>query len=1455
MTTSTFASRILVLCSVVRRRRFPTQAKEGWNGWKRSQVSKTRPGAPGVHLSSRPVSLSSRPQRTSVIPTEVRSLLRTNAVEGPAFSVLSFASGLLLAVFILAAVSAHATTHTVTDLTDNANDPGSIRYAVNNAASGDTIVFSSTLNGGTILLNPNNGALILTQSATITGPGANLLTISGGSTGSNSYSGVTIFVVNSGVTASISGLTIADGNASGGPAALGNGGGIFIYNGGTLTVSNSTISGNTTGGGGSGDQGGGIWSAGTLTVSNSTISGNTASYGGGIFSGGGTLTVSNSTISGNTASLGGGIFSGSGGGGTLTVSNSTISGNTLTSNSNGGGIYIGSGTATITNSIVAGNTEGQAGTDCVSCGTQSSNNLITTPTNIIDPKLGTLANNGGPTETMLPQAGSPAIATGLSSTLSTDQRGLPRPTGNDIGSDLGAVETTPLTVTTTADTTNSGTSCDGSDTCSLRDALTLANSNGGNDIEFATGLKGIITLSSALPAIAANTNIVGPGANLLTVSGNKSATVGSVFVVNSGVTADLSGLTIANGNGGSGNGGGGVVNSGTLTVSNSAFSGNSAGSGLGLGLGGGIYSSGGTLTVSNSTFSGNTANGSENGGGGIFNSNGVTLTVSNSTFSGNTAGYGGGIYSCGTLTMSNSTFSGNTAGVVGGGIYNAPGSGVVMTLTNSIVAGNTESASGQAGEDCYACTLSGKNLISTSAAPITAAQLMLGPLAYNGPNQTVQTLLPLPGSPAIQAGVSSTLSTDQRGDPRPTGNGVVSDLGAVQTNYTAVQFVQQPVDTLLNVTLAPVTLSVIESGAAALNIPVPLTLTGNGTLSGTTTATTMPNANGVAVATYSNLSVNAPDTSDTLDVYLPITATGSLMLSATSNSFAIEGTPTITWSPTPPTSVVYGAAPITLNATSSVTGPTISYVVDTGPGVISGNTLSFTGAGTVVIEAVSTASNGYASGSVVAYITVAPAALTVSANSATRVYGAANPTFTGTITGAVNGDSFTESFSTTATASSNAGSYAITPTAVGAHLSGYMVTTTDGTLTVTPAATTTTLASSTTSATAGSSVTLTATVKAGSAAVTSGLVLFSSGTTSMGAEPLNSSGVATLTTTNLPVGSDTITASFVASGNDAASTSNMVSVAVSAVVPMPPAATTTTLASSTTSATAGSSVTLTATVKAGSAAVTSGLVLFSSGTTSIGAEPLSASGVATLTTTNLPVGSDTITASFVASGNDAASTSAAVMVTVSALTTPPTPSYTLTATPASLSITPGQTGSASLTITPSGGYSGKLTLVCAGLPANASCTFTQSGTTNNIVTLSGNNTAVNVTLNIQTNVATARLGALPAIRPTPSSPFGPQSPLSPILPALAFWWPGSMAGLAAFGRRKNLSKTRQRMVQLCLLVLMTGALAAGISGCGGSAASTPAAASVTPAGTSNVIVTAAPASGTIQATTITVTIT
>ncbi len=85
-------------------------------------------------------------------------------------------------------------------------------------------------------------------------------------------------------------------------------------------------------------------------------------------------------------------------------------------------------------------------------------------------------------------------------------------------------------------------------------------------------------------------------------------------------------------------------------------------------------------------------------------------------------------------------------------------------------------------------------------------------------------------------------------------------------------------------------------------------------------------------------------------------------------------------------------------------------------------------------------------------LTVAPAALGVTASNASRTYGAANPSFAGAVTGAVNGDTFTESFATPATASSAIGSYAITPTASGANIGNYTVTPTDGTLTVAPAA-------------------------------------------------------------------------------------------------------------------------------------------------------------------------------------------------------------------------------------------------------------------------------------------------------------------------------------------------------------------------------------------------------------------
>jgi hypothetical protein len=270
-----------------------------------------------------------------------------------------------------------------------------------------------------------------------------------------------------------------------------------IYNGGTLTVSNSSLSGNSAnasnGGGYGGGYGAGIFNDnGTLTVSNSSLSGNSANasngggYGGGIFNYNGTLTVSNSSLSGNSANAsnpggsGGGIYNR----GTLTVSNSSLSGNsvgyfgagiynygtspvtltnvTLTGNraqtftAGGGGLYVASGSPVLHNTLIAGNFRGATGTtrddvrgpvdprgnyNLIGDGTGMTGlsngvngNLVGSANAPIDPLLGDLHGNGGPTLTHALLAGSPALNAGNPNQLgTTDQRGVVRTGGVNIG--------------------------------------------------------------------------------------------------------------------------------------------------------------------------------------------------------------------------------------------------------------------------------------------------------------------------------------------------------------------------------------------------------------------------------------------------------------------------------------------------------------------------------------------------------------------------------------------------------------------------------------------------------------------------------------------------------------------------------------------------------------------------------------------------------------------------------------------------------------------------------------------------------------------------------------------------------------------------------------------------------------------------------------------------------------
>ena len=349
---------------------------------------------------------------------------------------------------------------------------GILAYAF---AGGTTTIQSSTISGNTA---GSNGGGIWAQSY-----GATVIenSVISGNTASGDSGGGVYARVGYGGTLTIQGNTISGNTAE----KRGGGIGAWTYDGGATTIQDNTISGNT-----SNDAGGGIWTetdgASTTTIQGSTISGNTAAgAGGGIwaFTYAGNTTIQNSTISGNTAGgRAGGIYSNNYG--TATLQNSTVTGNT--SNGAGGGVYshnhyyYGSYNSTypltIRSTIIAGNTDKSAtapdaagqldistslvgdntgsGLDEVPVDTTDPSglgNIVGDPNGqgVIDPKLGPLADNGGPTQTFALLTGSPAIDAGANPTgLPYDQRGVgfPRELGKQ--ADMGAFEspdtTTPV---------------------------------------------------------------------------------------------------------------------------------------------------------------------------------------------------------------------------------------------------------------------------------------------------------------------------------------------------------------------------------------------------------------------------------------------------------------------------------------------------------------------------------------------------------------------------------------------------------------------------------------------------------------------------------------------------------------------------------------------------------------------------------------------------------------------------------------------------------------------------------------------------------------------------------------------------------------------------------------------------------------------------------------------------
>ena len=298
------------------------------------------------------------------------------------------------------------------------NGACSLRDALIDAgtAGSGNITFDSTqfASAQTILLS--NGTLPVGSNVSIMGPtsgtGAstqNLVTVDGGGAANNAP----VFSVSaSAVNASIANLAITDGVLNFNAA-----GGITMGYGATLTVINSTISGNSAPSGN-----GAIFNdyTATLNVIGSTVSNNSGGGAAIVNESGGTVSVTNSTMSGNSSIGSGGAISNLGG--TVTVAGSTISGNSSTSDA--GGILNSGGTLTLSNTIVSGNSA-PANTDIDGTVVDNGGNQIGTAVN-----LAPLGNNGGPTQTMLPLSGSSAICTGTlanatAAGITADQRGFP----------------------------------------------------------------------------------------------------------------------------------------------------------------------------------------------------------------------------------------------------------------------------------------------------------------------------------------------------------------------------------------------------------------------------------------------------------------------------------------------------------------------------------------------------------------------------------------------------------------------------------------------------------------------------------------------------------------------------------------------------------------------------------------------------------------------------------------------------------------------------------------------------------------------------------------------------------------------------------------------------------------------------------------------------------------------
>jgi len=670
------------------------------------------------------------------------------------------------------------------------------------AAGNDDLIRFSSLFDTPQTIRLGGSALVISESMTIQGPGADLLTISGNGASS-------VFSALDG-SITLSGLTVRDGYTAG------DGGGIYSQTA-QLNLRNVAVVGNRAGGDAAGvfmftgrnqftgctfsdnesaGKGSAIMqytdSSASLKLVNTTISGNRSNSTGAVSvisinSTQADLEIVNSTIANNSGNGGGGVAAATQGG-VNAIANVSLR-NTILANNSAPNIAtedFGGGPMTITSlgfNLADEDTGGYFG--------QASDKVG------VDPRLGPLTNNGGQTESHALMGGSPALDAGERSGYQRDQRGQLRafdaPADTAAGgddSDIGALEMQALMVPFYDD-------------ISFRQAIIDANAKAPlhSDILFDPewfSSPRIILLQSVLPAIVTSVNIVGPGSKFADVRRDAGGAY-RIFEAPhaAGREFSISGLTLSNGN--FSIGGAGIFShartSLTEVVVFNNFSTVTGGGGAELSRG----------TIKSSTFALNSGAGL---GGTLYVRGTATgpgyVRVINSTFFGNAGGQSPGIAVVSefgapvTLELLNTTITSNSGSSNGGlRVHTAGGSSSIATaiLRNSIVSGNTAPNLNATTSGGGPSTIDSRGYNLTNDASATYLDQttdkintdpLLGVLQDNGGPTTTVALSP--GSPALDAGGHSGYLRDQRRLARPNDQTLIgnaadgdgSDIGAVE---------------------------------------------------------------------------------------------------------------------------------------------------------------------------------------------------------------------------------------------------------------------------------------------------------------------------------------------------------------------------------------------------------------------------------------------------------------------------------------------------------------------------------------------------------------------------------------------------------------------------------------------------------------------------------------------------